>query len=330
MSGAMHPQAGQAHHWRALLAGIAILLAAAACGTLPPATPSATLSRLDAIPPGAVKYTPADDAHPPILHVDEWEQPAPLDAPVNTAGAEDSPFILPDGSRLFFFFTPDLAVPAEKQLLDGVTGIYVSDWSESGWSEPQRVQLGEPGKLALDGCPTVAGDVFWFCSAREGYADINLFTAAWKDGTWQDVQYAGDLLKGYQVGELHISADGSEMYFHSLRAGGAGGMDIWLSRWTGGEWGEPENVAAVNSPENDGWPFVSQDGSALWLTRTHLGTPALFRSQRVDGGWSEPELMVSQFAGEAALDAAGNLYFIHHFFKDGKMVEADIYLAKKK
>ncbi|HUV15043.1 MAG TPA: hypothetical protein VMW28_00580 [Pelolinea sp.] len=41
-------------------------------------------------------------------------------------------------------------------------------------------------------------------------------------------------------------------------------------------------------------------------------------------------MIVSQFAGEPSLDSSGNLYFIHHYYKDGKMLEADIYFAKRK
>ncbi|MGA2821268.1 MAG: hypothetical protein ABSF61_11495 [Anaerolineales bacterium] len=40
---------------------------------------------------------------------------------------------------------------------------------------------------------------------------------------------------------------------------------------------------------------------------------------------------MSRFAGEPTLDDAGNLYFVHYFFsRDGKMIEADIYLALRK
>ena len=37
--------------------------------------------------------------------------------------------------------------------------------------------------------------------------------------------------------------------------------------------------------------------------------------------------MLSQFAGEPSLDNAGNIYSTHHYFRDGKMVEADLYVA---
>lgn len=289
-----------------------------------------SISREGSIPPDAVKITPQTDNHPPILHSGEYAQPVPLPSPVNTAGAEDSAFITPDGNTLYFFFTPDVRVPVEKQLLDGVTGIYVSHKQQAdSWSKPERVILNDD--ISLDGCEFVQKDTMWFCSARAGRTGVNWFTAQQQNGTFKDWSYAGDAFpESYQVGELHITSDGKELYFHSPRAGGLGGYDIWVTSNENGKWQEPRNVSAVNTPENDGWPFISQDGSELWFLRTYMGTPALFRSKKVNGAWSEPEMIVSQFAGEPTLDNAGNLYFVHHYYKDGVMLEADIYMAKKK
>jgi ribosomal protein L24E len=306
---------------------IAAVLIASGCGSR--IEPQSLRTREEAIPASAIKMTPSVDVFPPILHSKEWQDPAPLGAPINTAGAEDSPFVTPDGSALYLFFTPDPNVPPEKQLLDRVTGIYVAKRQGDAWSNPQRVMLQDAGKLALDGCAFVQDDVMWFCSAREGYTGINLFTAQFKDGRWQNWKDAGDKIKEYAVGEMHITADGNELYFHSARAGGKGQFDIWVTRKRNGAWQPPESVAAVNSSENDGWPFVTQDGKELWFTRTYKGSPALFRSKKIGGNWSSPELIASQFAGEPTLDNAGNLYFTHHFFKEGKMIEADIYIARK-
>jgi hypothetical protein len=58
---------------------------------------------------------------------------------------------------------------------------------------------------------------------------------------------------------------------------------------------------------------------------------AIYRSLKTGGVWSEPQLMISQFAGEPSLDSEGNIYFTHHFFNDaGQMIEADIYAAYRK
>ncbi|NYZ77283.1 hypothetical protein H0O02_03130, partial [Candidatus Micrarchaeota archaeon] len=55
------------------------------------------VSREEAIPEDAVKITPETDKIPPELHSDEFEAPVPMSGPINTAGAEDGPFMMPDG-----------------------------------------------------------------------------------------------------------------------------------------------------------------------------------------------------------------------------------------
>ena len=299
---------------------------------IPPKEIPVAPSRETSISTGAVKLTTETDLHPPILHSDGWKEPVPLGDGVNTAGGEDSPFMLPDGNTLYFFFTPNVTVPAEKQLFDGVTGIYVSKKQNGTWSAAERVVLQEAGKLALDGAEFVQGDFMWFASAREGYTGVNLFTAEHRGGKWINWQYIGDkLMKEYQVGEMHITSNGAELYFHSPRADGKGKLDIWVSQNVNGEWQDPKNIEAVNTQENEGWPFLSQDGTELWFTRTHMGTPAVYRSIKLNDVWQEPQLIISQFAGEPTLDNEGNLYFVHHFFNNAsEMVEADIYVAYKK
>jgi hypothetical protein len=289
-------------------------------------------TRDSAIPASAVKITPEADFYPPILHSDGWLQPVPLSDAINTAGGEDSAFVMPDGDTLYFFFTPDVNIPAEQQVSDGVTGIYVSKKQNGEWSTAERVILQDHGKLALDGAEFVQGNIMWFASAREGYTGVNYFTAEYKDGKWTDWQYVGDkLMKDYRMGEMHITADGNTLYFHSDRAGGKGEFDIWTSQKVNGEWQTPENVATVNTEGNEGWPFLTQDGNELWFTRTYLGSPAIYRSLKVNGEWQEPELILSQFAGESSMDNNGNIYFTHHFYNNqSEMIEADIYVALKK
>jgi len=67
----------------------------------------------------------------------------------------------------------------------------------------------------------------------------------------------------------------------------------------------------------------------MYFTRTYLGSPSIWRSQKINGQWQTPELLISQFAGEPSLDNQGNLYFVHHYYKDNKMLEADIYVARQ-
>ena len=296
----------------------------------PEQTPTANtaanmLDREASIPEDAVKMSPATDQNPPLLYSSDYEPPVPVPGLVNTAGGEDGAFVTPDGNSLYFFFTPDVDVPIQEQILDGVTGLYVSHLYDGEWGKPERIILQDPGKLAMDGCEFVQGNVIWFCSAREGYTGMHWFTAEYEDGKWQNWENA-DFNPLYQVGELHFSSNGRELYFGSEKPGGKGGLDIWASEWINGVWQEPVNIAAVNTADSEGWPALNPAEDELWITRNW----GVWRSKIVNGEWQEAELIVSPLAGEASLDREGNLYFTHHYYVDGKMIEADIYVAYKK
>ena len=228
---------------------------------------------------------------------------------------------------LYFFFAADVRQSPTIQIQNPVNGIWLSKRTGGAWQEPTLVWLQQPGSSALNGCPYVGGNELYFCTAREGYFGINWFKAEYVDGAWKNW-----ILQGFdptfQVGELHIYDD--KLYYHSDRDDGLGGIDIWTLTWTDNQWANPENVSAVNSSGDESRPYLTPDGNELWITRTVDGTPAIFRSKKVDGSWQEPEMIVSQFAGEATLDAEGNLYFVHHFYDNNIMIEADIYVAYRK
>jgi hypothetical protein len=301
---------------------IFLLLAAGLAGCRSMVTPAP--DRLASIPVSAVKVTPLTDEHPPLSLSPEYGDPVPVPGDVNTAGGEDSPFITPDGTTLYFWFTPDVHLPAESQVGDGVTGIYVANNITGEWKNIARINLQEPGKSALDGCAFVAGDVLWFCSAREGYSGIHWFTAESIDGRWQNLQVM-NFDPSFQVGELHISMDGRDLYFASDRQGGQGGLDIWVSHISNGVWNAPEPVASVNTASDEGWPALSPDGSQLWFSRDY----GLWRSLKTEDGWAAPVEMIAPLAGEPSIDQNGNIYFVHHFFHGDVMLEADVYVALK-
>ncbi len=288
------------------------------------------------IPADAVKGTPATDPFPPFTASSEWEAPVPMPGPVNTAGGEDSPFITADGQEFYFFFTPDVSVPIEKQVLDSVTGIWACRLVGGNWTEPERVVLNDD--FAMDGCQMVLGDTMWFASVRaENYGEIDWYIATRRQGEWTDWHNAGSQVnETLKFGELHLSSDHRTMYFG--KDGPYGGLDLFKSERTasGSGWGEPVNLGpGVNGPKDESRPFLSSDMKELYFTGwsdTIIG-PCVYRSKLDStGDWGPAELIVGRFAGEPTLDDAGNLYFVHHYFtgaQNGSMLEADIYLCRR-
>ncbi len=282
------------------------------------------------------KWTPEMDAHDPVLSPDFstiFYGAVPLEGPITTAGAEDSPFITPDGDNLYFFFTPNMSIPVTRQILDRVSGIYWSRRVNGAWTEPQRVWLNCCDDPALDGAQTILGNTMWFASVRAGVKrEIDLFSAEMVNGRWTNWANLGEPLNvAYQVGELHLSADGNQVYFHSERAGGKGGMDIWVTSKVNGQWQPPENVAVANTADGEGWPCLSPDGNELWFTRSINQLPdGIYRSVKVNGQWQEAVRVLPGLAGEPTVDSQGNLYFVHHYYDDtaGKIWEADIYVCR--
>ncbi|MFC2022848.1 hypothetical protein ACFLTL_01700 [Chloroflexota bacterium] len=246
-----------------------------------PAITVEAVDRESKIPADTVKKTPETDAYPPQLHSDEYAEPVPMPYPINTAGAEDSGFMMPDGNTFYVWFPPNPNASLQEQLADGVTGIYVSRKVNGAWQQLERVVLQDSDKQSLDGCAFVQDCTIWFCTARTGYTGLHWFTANFADGKWGKWENA-DFNPEYEVGELHITADGQELYFHSSRAGGKGQYDIWVSKNESGYWLPPQNIEVVNSPEIDGWPSLTQEGNELWFTRFYMGSPAIFRSKRVN------------------------------------------------
>jgi len=313
-----------------MLAVVVVALMISGC-TSPAPPPVKWPTRDSLIPPDAMKQTPETDQHPPVLHLAGWAKPVPMPAPISSAGAEDSAYMSPDGSTLFFFFTPDVRLAPEKQLAAGATGIYYSTKLGSVWSMPVRARLAGSPTIALDGAQTLHGSTLWFASARQGnYRDIDYYTCSFANGKFSNIKNAGARLnQEIRIGEMDLGPDGTELYFHSTTIQGKGGMDLFVTRLSNGTWQDPTPVDAVNTAENDGYPFITQNGGQLWFTRTVNGTPAIFRSLKNGTAWGTPEMVISTFAGEPNVDLAGNIYFTHHYYSNGTMLEADIYVAYK-
>lgn len=101
-----------------------------------------------------------------------------------------------------------------------------------------------------------------------------------------------------------VSKDGLSLYFHSDRAGGFGGTDIYVSQRASvnDPWGLPQNLGpSINTPFNDSAAELSVDGHRLYF---HRNSPGGFggsdiyvsrrHNKRDDYAWQPAENLGSQ------------------------------------
>lgn len=89
-----------------------------------------------------------------------------------------------------------------------------------------------------------------------------------------------------------LSAWGDSIFLGSARPGGSGGIDVWVSGWTGAAWSSPQNLGEqLNSSALDAVSCVSAGGSIVYLSSDRseaMGGRDIFKSIRSGGEWGVP------------------------------------------
>jgi len=221
-------------------------------------------------------------------------EPKNLGPSVNSSSTDAAPCISADGLSLYFF-----------SLRPGGYGgwdIWVTtrDTTDEEWGPP--VNLGPiVNSSAEDAGPHISADglSLYFCSTRPGgYAggDIWVTTRPTTHNPWGPPVNLGPSINSSSNWGPSISADGLSLFFHSLRPGGSGGRDLWVTtRATVSDpWGEPFNLGPlVNSEAEDRAPRLSADGLSLFFDSDRpggYGLRDLWVSKRstTNDPWEEP------------------------------------------
>ncbi len=118
--------------------------------------------------------------------------------------------------------------------------------------------------------------------------------SALTDGSWEPpTPLAGSLVQGDNIGYPFMLADGITLYYASDGDGSLGGLDIWLSRFDGERWLEPQNIGMpYNSPYDDYMLAIDElTGAGWWATdRNQLGdmiTIYMFRPNEIRENYPE-------------------------------------------
>jgi len=157
---------------------------------------------------------------------DPWGEPVNLGPPVNGSSRDHGSCISADGLELFFH--------SNRSGGHGGSDIWVTTRTTTSdpWAEPVNLGPGLNSPLA-DGGPDISADslMLFFRSNREGgYGESDIWfskRATVKDDWDMPVHLGPPVNTTASDSSPNVSADGSILYFHSTRAGGLGGYDLW-------------------------------------------------------------------------------------------------------
>ncbi len=133
----------------------------------------------------------------------------------------------------------------------------------------------------------------------KGIMKLKIFSSVKTDGEWNTAEEMPWSTDDYEECHPTLSADGQTLYFSSDREGGEGGMDIYKSEFKGGKWTTPQNLGkSVNTPGNEVFPFVHEDGTIYFASNGWggLGGLDIFESKEISQSkWTEAKNIGTPF-----------------------------------
>lgn len=144
-----------------------------------------------------------------------------------------------------------------------------------------------------DGCITFSPDgktmVFAKCNSgkKKGGSDCDLYLSRYRNNVWTEPVMVNINQPEFWDSTPAFSADGRTLYFASNRRGGYGGTDLYSAQMdTRGRFSRVRNLGPeINTPGNESFPYVAEDGKLYFSSDQHPGFGGLdlFVVKRANG-----------------------------------------------
>lgn len=144
-----------------------------------------------------------------------------------------------------------------------------------------------------EGTMAVSSDGMSFIFAKgntgkaSGNNEVNLYFTRYRNGTWLEPRPIEINMPDYWDSSPAFTPDGRTLYFASNREGGFGGADIYSAQLNRrGRWVDVQNLGPeINTPGDEMFPFISEDGHLYFASNGHpgFGNLDLFMATRVRG-----------------------------------------------
>jgi outer membrane protein OmpA-like peptidoglycan-associated protein len=163
------------------------------------------------------------------------------------------------------------------------TDLYVAKIIGPGrFGRPEPVYGALHGKYH-DGTATFSRDGEIVCFSRnhasrgnQADLDLRIYRASRSKGDWVEPEELPINIEGYITSHPALSADGQSMVFASNRPGGYGGMDLYMVKKNGAEWGLPVNMGPnINTTGQEVFPFLAEAGMLYFSSDGYSGLGGL-------------------------------------------------------
>ncbi|MFC2115112.1 OmpA family protein [Bacteroidota bacterium] len=203
----------------------------------------------------------------------------------NSRQSDFSPYFAEDDYKIVYFTSS--RDEATGNDLHGGTGenftdIFQSRMDRKGkWSVPVALDENINSEFE-DGTPVLNDDysVMYFtrCQVNKNTNfGCQIYKASKAGETWSAAEPLALADDSIVIAHPAISADELTLYFVSDMPGGVGGKDIWMvSRESNvGEWGSPVNMEAINTVDDEMFPFIHSDESLYFSSNGRIGMGGL-------------------------------------------------------
>ena len=116
---------------------------------------------------------------------------------------------------------------------------------------------------------------FTRCGVEKGKnATCQIYMSMKKGQVWDEPVLLPFNIDSFNYGHPTVNLDENLMIFASDLAGGQGGLDLWYSLYDKKTktWGQPVNLGpSVNTPGDEAFPFIHDDGTLYFASNGHLG-----------------------------------------------------------
>ncbi|MBL7888551.1 MAG: PD40 domain-containing protein [Bacteroidia bacterium] len=116
-----------------------------------------------------------------------------------------------------------------------------------------------------------------------------LFISQLNKNKWGKLQSFKYNNEAYSIAHPAISPDGQWLFFASDMPGGFGGMDIYVCKKEGDDWGAPKNLGdEVNTEATEVFPYVRKDGKLYFSSDGHAGFGGLdiYSAIKIEGKYT--------------------------------------------